>query len=413
VLSTTVADAKRAMSFLVRLLAGPWRAVLVLSLTQIIAWGAIYYTPVLMMPLIAADRGWSLSLTMGGFSLGILVAGIVSPRVGRLVDRYGGHRVMPVGSILGAVGVVAITVVTHPAAYFAVWALLGVAMAGSLYDPAFASLGRIFGAAARRPITTLTLAGAFASTVSWPTTRLLVDVAGWRATYLVYAVLLAAVAAPLHAFALPRARAEAVPARRAGEAGAPATLPPSGRTFLFLVAAFATYAFVPSGLLANLLAMFERLGLPSATAVAIGALFGPCQMTARLCELLFARNVHPLNIARLAVGLLLAAFAGMAAFGLTPVVAAGFVMLLGLCNGLITLARGTVPLALFGAAGYGRLIGRIAGPALVVQSAAPLVVAFVAERGSDRLAMAVAGAAAAVAFACFLVVRRPFTPGQG
>jgi MFS family permease len=401
------------MSRFSRLFLGPWRAVLVLSVTQIIAWGAIYYTPVLMLPLIAADRGWSLSTTMSGLSLGILVAGLVSPRVGRLVDRYGGHVVMPVGSLLGAVGLVALTVSTHPAAYFAVWAVLGVAMAGSLYDPAFASLGRIFGPTARRPITALTLAGAFASTVSWPATSFLIEAVGWRATYLVYAVLLAAVAAPLHAFALPRARAAPELAAATGATAPVATLPANGRAFLLVVAAFSLYAFVPSGLLANLLAMFERLGIDAGTAVAIGALFGPCQMAARLCEFLFARNVHPLDMARIAVALLLAAFAGMAVFGLSPVVAGAFVMLLGLCNGLITLARGTVPLALFGTSGYGRLIGRIAGPALIVQSAAPLIVAFVAERSSDPAAIAVAAALAAIAFACFLAVPRPFTPRQG
>ncbi|HET9903711.1 MAG TPA: MFS transporter [Xanthobacteraceae bacterium] len=401
------------MSDLARFLLGPWRAVLVLSLTQIVAWGAIYYTPVLMVPLIAADHGWSLSLTMSGLSVGILVAGLVSPRMGALVDRYGGHRVMPVGSLLGALGLFAITHATHPAAYFAVWAVLGVAMAGSLYDPAFASLGRIFGAAARRPITALTLAGAFASTVSWPVTRILVDTFGWRATYLAYAAVLAGIAAPLHAFLLPRTRAAAETPAPAGAPALPPKLPAQGRAFLLVVTAFAVYAFVPSGLLANLLAMFARLGLDPATAVAIGALFGPCQMAARLCELLFARNVHPLDIARLAVGCLVLAFAGLAALGLSPVVAAAFVMLLGLCNGLMTLARGTVPLALFGAAGYGRLIGRIAGPALVVQSAAPVVVAFVAEQGSDRMAMALAGLLAVIALSCFLAVPRPFTHRQG
>jgi MFS family permease len=394
---------------------GPWRAVWVLSLTQILAWGAIYYTPVLMLPLIAADRGWSLSVTMGGLSLGILVAGLVSPRVGRLVDRYGGHRVMPVGSLLGAVGLVAITQAPNPTSYFLVWAILGVAMAGSLYDPAFATLGRIFGIAARRPITTLTLAGAFASTVSWPATRFLVDAVGWRSTYLIYAALLVVVAAPLHAFALPRSRAEPEIARSdAPQTSAPERLAPRGRAFVLVVAAFSLYAFVPSGLLANLLAMFERLGLDPATAVAIGALFGPCQMAARLCELLFARNIHPLNVARIAVAFLIIAFVAMALFGLSPVVAAGFVVLLGLCNGLMTLARGTVPLSLFGASGYGRLIGRIAGPALVVQSAAPLIVAFIAERSSDRAAFAVAGALTAVSLLCFLMVPRPpFTARQG
>src|SRR5207253_3638670 len=123
-------------------------------------------------------------------------------------DRFGGHRVMPSGSLIGALGLFGLAYADHPAAYLAVWMLLGVAIAGSLYDPAFATLGRIFGAAARRPITALTLAGGFASTVSWPATQALLDALGWRGTYLVYAALLAGIAAPLHALALPRRRAE-------------------------------------------------------------------------------------------------------------------------------------------------------------------------------------------------------------
>src|SRR5262245_51948661 len=138
---------------------GPWRAVLVLGVTQILAWGSLFYPPVLTVPLIAAERGWSITFAMAGFSLALLVAGLASPRVGRLIDRHGGHRVMPVGSLLAALGLIVLVSVQHPVAYLGAWMLLGLAIAASLYDPAFATLGRIFGAAARRPITVLTLAG--------------------------------------------------------------------------------------------------------------------------------------------------------------------------------------------------------------------------------------------------------------
>src|SRR5262245_65387748 len=270
-------------------IAGPWRAVLVLGVTQILAWGAIFYPPVLTVPLIAAERGWSMTFSMGGFSLALLTAGLVSPRVGLLIDRHGGHRVMPVGALLAALGLVLIVYAEHPAVYLAVWVLLGAATAASLYDPAFATLGRIFGAAARRPITALTLAGGFASTVSWPTTHLLVDLWGVRGTYLVYALLLALVAAPLHAFALPRHRADR-DARPTGASPAPATvLPPRGWPFALVAAAFAAYAFVPSGLSAHLLAIFGRSGIDAGSVVAIGALFGPSQVLARIGELPFAR----------------------------------------------------------------------------------------------------------------------------
>ena len=154
---------------------GPWRAVPVLGVTQILSWGTIFYTPVLIVPLIAAERGWSMSFAMGGFSVGLLAAGLSAPYVGRSIDRFGGHVVMTIGSLIGALGLVLIVHAAQPLAYLAVWVVLGVAMAANLYDSAFATLGRIFGAGARSPITALTLAGGFASTVSWPTTHILLE----------------------------------------------------------------------------------------------------------------------------------------------------------------------------------------------------------------------------------------------
>ena len=394
------------MSALRDFVAGPWRAVLVLGVTQILAWGAIFYTPVLIVPLIAAERGWSITFGMAGFSLALLTAGLVSPRTGFLIDRFGGHRVMPFGSLLGALGLVGLVYADHPVAYLAVWMLLGVAISGSLYDPAFATLGRIFGAAARQPITALTLAGGFASTVSWPTTYGLLQVLGWKDTYLVYAALLAFVAAPLHAFALPRTRAVADVRPSDSAKPPPPVHAASGTIFLLLLAAFASYAFIPSGLSAHLLAIFQRAGIDPGTVVVIGALFGPSQVAARLCEFIFARNVHPLWIARFAVGLLIASFGLLWLFGFSPPVAVVFAIMFGVANGLSTIARGAVPLALFGASGYGRIIGRIAAPALVITSIAPLVVAFVAERFSDGNALSVAAGFAALSFVCFMLIRK-------
>ena len=388
---------------------GPWRAVLVLGVTQILAWGALFYPPVLTVPLIAAEHGWSMTFAMAGFSLALLVAGLVSPRIGRLIDRYGGHRIMPVGSLLAALGLVALAFVAHPIAYLAAWMLLGLAIAASLYDPAFATLGRIFGAAARRPITVLTLAGGLASTVGWPVTHVLLAAVGWRGTYLIYAAALALVAAPLHAFVLPRRRAD--PGATPDGIIVPPSpmLPARGRAFAIVAAAFAAYAFVPSGLSAHLLAIFGRAGIEPATVVTIGALFGPAQVASRVCELMFGRGVHPLMVARFAVGLLLAAFGLVALFGLSGAVAACFMVMFGTANGLITIARGTLPLALFGAAGYGALIGRIAGPFLLMQAIAPLVLAFVAERGTDPAVLAVTAGLTLIAFGCFAALRRPRT----
>ncbi|HXD45888.1 MAG TPA: MFS transporter [Pseudolabrys sp.] len=388
-------------------LTGPWRAVPVLGVTQITAWGAIFYTPVLIVPLIAADRGWSMSFAMGGFSLGLLTAGIAARYVGASIDRLGGHVTMTCGSLGGALGLVLITHATNPVAYCAVWMLLGVSMAASLYDAAFASLGRIFGMGARRPITALTLAGGFASTVSWPVTHLLIEGIGWRGCYLVYAAVLVLINAPLHAFLLPRGHAD-VDAPETAAAKKPAKLVPAkGLTFVLVASAFACYAFVPSGLSAHLLAIFQREGIDAGTAVWIGALFGPAQVLARLIEFSFGRDLHPIWVARFAFGSLLVAFAMLALTGMSVPVAAVFAVMFGGANGLVTIARGAVPLTLFGATGYGRLMGRLAGPFLLVQSASPLVMAFVVERASDAAALALAAAFAAVAFICAILIRRP------
>jgi MFS family permease len=386
---------------------GPWRAVPVLGLTQILSWGSIFYTPVLIVPLIAAERGWSMAFAMGGFSVGLLAAGLSAPYVGRSIDRFGGHVVMTVGSLIAALGLVLITQATGRLTYLAVWVVLGVAMAANLYDSAFATLGRIFGIGARAPITALTLAGGFASTVSWPATHFLIDAVGWRGTYLVYAALLACISAPLHALALPRTRFE--PEAKAASDGPPppALLPPYGLPFILVATAFATYAFVPSGLSAHLLAIFARSGIDAGTVVWIGALFGPAQVGARLIEFAFGRNLHPLWVARFALSVLLCAFTMLALLGFSVPVAAAFALMFGGANGLVTITRGAVPLALFGASGYGRLMGRLAGPFLLVQAAAPLVMAFVVDRATDPAALALAAGFAATALVCFVLIKRP------
>lgn len=387
---------------------GPWRAVSVLGLTEILSWGALFYPPVLTVPLIAADHGWSPAFAMAGFSVGLFVGGLCARYVGGAIDRFGGHVVMPAGSLIGAAGLVGLVFAPGIASYFAAWITIGIAMAASLYDPAFATLGRIFGSAARSPITVLTLAGGFASTVSWPATQFLIQAVGWRGAYLVYAALLAGLAAPLHAFALPRQHAGSAP-RNVAAAGKETKvfIPAHGFTFVLVAAGFASYAFVPSALSAQLLAIFHRFGLAPGTVVAIGMLFGPAQVLARICELSFARRLHPLWIARAAVALLVTAFVLLALLPFSATLGAVFAVMYGMANGLLTIARGTVPLALFGPAGFGRLMGRIGGPFLVVQALAPVVLTFVADRASDAIGLALVAVFAVIALICFVLIRRP------
>ncbi|HEU0085131.1 MAG TPA: MFS transporter [Bradyrhizobium sp.] len=387
---------------------GPGRAVSVLSLTQILSWGILIYPPVLIMPRLTADHGWSLAFGMAGFSIGLVTSGMLSPTIGHLIDRHGGNIVMSAGALAGALGLVLLTLAEHRAVYLACWLLLGAAMASTLYDPAFATLTRIFGISARRQITFVTFAGGFASTVGWPATQLLLEHVGWRGTYLTFAAVLAFVVAPLHAFALPRTVAIApLPAAASATVLPAAPMRPEGWPFILLAAAFALHAFILSGVTSNLLAMLQRGGMDAATAVTIGALFGPAQVAARLTDFMLAGKTHPLWIARGAVALMAFAFAMLSFAGASPVVAGLFAIAFGAANGVMTIARGALPLLMFGPAGYGRVIGRIARPALFVQALAPFVVASAFERFSDRAVLETGIVGALLALACFLAIRPP------
>lgn len=394
----------RSASWLAKL-RGPHRAVPVFGITMILTWGTLWYSAALLLPLLAQARGWSVTLVMSGISVGLLAGGFASPFIGKAIDRYGGHYVMGAGSVLGAAALAALPLVTNPVVYYLVWVALGIAMAANLYDPAFATLTRIFGADARKQITLLTLMGGFASTVSWPATHLLLGVTDWRGTYFIYAAIMALVAAPLHAFAIPRTRATAPPP--VPGAKVPAVLAAKGTVFVLVACAFATFMFAQSGMLTHMLLIYERMGVDRGTAVFIGALFGPAQVFARICELAVARHTHPLNVARFAATLLIAGFGVFAVFGIGAITAGVFVIMFGAANGLMTIARGTLPLALFGPVGFGHLVGRLAAPALAVQAAAPIAMALVIERVSDPAALALTAGFIIVAFVCFLGVKRP------
>jgi MFS family permease len=390
------------------LLFGPGRAVSVLSFTEILAWGILIYPPVLIMPRLAADHGWSLAFGMAGFSIGLVTSGMLSPTVGHLIDRRGGNIVMSLGALAGALGLVLLTVADQRPAYLACWLLIGAAMSSTLYDPAFATLTRIFGASARRQITFVTFAGGFASTVGWPATLFLLEHLGWRGTYLTFAAVLACVVAPLNAFALPRMVAVAPLPAVSGSTALPVTpMRPEGWPFILLVAAFALHFFILSGVTSNLLAMLQRGGMDAATVVAVGALFGPAQVAARLLDFLTAGRTHPLWIARGAVTLVAFAFAVLAFAGASPLVAALFAIAFGAANGVMTVARGALPLLMFGSTGYGRVIGRIARPGLFVQALAPFVVASAVERFSDRVVLEMGIVGALLALGCFLAIRAP------
>lgn len=396
------------MSFVRTILTGPTRAITVLSVTQIIGWGVLYYPPALAGPLISAEYGWPFALVMCGFSIGLAISGLGSPFACGRIDGRGGNLVMSIGALIGACGLVGIAFAPHPAVYLLAWVLIGCAMASILYEPAFATLTYNYGAIARRPITIVTFAGGLASTIFWPLTQVLIDTIGWRGAHLVFAALLAFVVAPLHAFALPREQVHERVTVQATAAPEPKSyLPPSGWPFILIAAGFAVHAFVMSGVAAHLLGMLQRAGISATEAVIVGALIGPAQVVSRFMDFATKGKAHPLWIARGGMVLMTFAFVLLLLSGMSFAAAILFAILYGAANGVMTIARGALTLVLFGPTGYGRVLGRIARPVQVLQATAPFAVAFLIQLSSDNAMLALSALGTLLALVCFMVLKRP------
>lgn len=342
-----------------------------LGVVQILAWGSSYYLLSVLAAPIAAETGWPLAWIIGGLSCGLLAAGIASPRVGLMIARHGGRPVLAGSAVLLATGLTILGLSQSLPVFLAGWLALGLGMGAGLYDPAFATLGRLYGAQARSAITVLTLWGGFASTVSWPFSAFLVDHFGWRWTCFSYAALQIAVSLPLILAVLPKA-STAMPGHaepKAGPPPRPALLPGERRAF-FVLAGLLTLAGTATTLVSvHLITLLQDRGVALGAAVALGALIGPAQVGARLVEMTGRGRHHPLWTLTAAVGLVLAGIVLLAA---GPAMAALALLLYGAGNGVYSIARGTVPLALFGPERYPALAGRLARPALLAQAAAPI-----------------------------------------
>jgi MFS family permease len=353
--------------------AGYRRTITVLGVGQIFAWGSSYYLPAVLAKPIADDTGLPLTWVVGGLSLGLLAAGLVSPWVGRTVARRGGRPILAASSILLAAGLGILSVAQTLPVYFVAWLTLGLGMGAGLYDPAFATLGRLYGDAARPAITALTLFGGFASTVCWPLSALLVTHLGWRGACLSYAGFHLAVLLPAYLHTLPReAGREGAPVISKGTSESePASSVSPTRFLIGLLAITITISSMISTLLSvHLLVILQSRGIDLAAAVALGALVGPSQVGARTIEFFIARYHHP--IWTKIVSTLTVAIGVTALWTSLPSLVLPLVFY-GAGIGLESIARGTLPLALFGGQKYAVVMGRLAMPSLIVQAAAPSI----------------------------------------
>lgn len=362
-------------------------AVCTVGMSQIMSWGTTLYLLGVMGQPIATETGWSRTAVFGGLTLGLIVSGFTSTWIGRLIDRIGARIVMTAGALLAALGLFLLSLSHDPYSYFAIWALLGLAMRMTLYDAAFAAMVQVTPAKGRRAISYLTLFGGFASTVFWPIAYWLEGSLGWRATVVVFALVNLLLVAPLNWFGLARREAAvpqpATPAAGAAKPGVPATvaLTPGERRVaivLFMIVMSAT-AFV-FGVIANHLpGLMTANGIALGAAVALASMKGFAQVGGRVWEIVFASHLSPLTVGRIAIGLMPVSFLILMATGSSFTIAVIFILVLGASNGLITIVRGAVPLHLFGAEGYGAILGLLATPYLILNAVAPTAYALIIE----------------------------------
>ena len=367
-------------------------AVNALGITQITAWGTSFYCLGVLAKPIVADTGWPLTTVFLGFSVALLVMGFISTWVGRLIDRLGARAVMCVGTIIVSVGLVALSQVRDPASYLLVWAIIGIGMRCCLYDAAFAALVQVTASRGRTAISYLTLYGAYASTVFWVIGYYLNEAYGWRGTLVAFAAINLAICLPLNWFGLahrdpPEDRAAPVTTATPSRDG-PVL---EGRMRLIGIFLFALImslnGFVFGIISIQLVPLLEAAGLAGATAVWVASLKGHGQFAGRVVEIFFGRNLKAMTIARIAIGVVPASLVllFLARGELSQLVA--FTLLLGAAQGVITIVRGAVPLALFGVEGYGAVLGVIATPILLVNAFSPAIFALLVDQFGWRTSL--------------------------
>lgn len=387
--------------------AGRTGVVIALGSAQTLAWASSYYLPAMLAVPMARDLGVGVPTVFAAFSTALIVSALLGPYAGRSIDRWGGRPVLMATNGVFALGLCALGLAQGPAGLFAAWLVLGIGMGSGLYEAGFAALVRLYGRDSRNVITGITLIAGFASTVGWPLTTLLETQVGWRGACFAWAALHLLVGLPLNA-SLPKATAEAhaEPVATAAAQARSASLSPRRleRAGWVLAFVFAVTWFVSTAMAAHLPRLLQLGGASLGAAVAIGALVGPAQVGGRLLEFGVLRRIHPLLSARLAalmhpVGAVLLALLG------APL-AALFAILHGAGNGILTIAKGTLPLVLFGPQAYGERQGLLMVPARIAQALSPWVFGVCLDRWGAS-ALWLSAALGLSAFAALLLLPRP------
>jgi predicted MFS family arabinose efflux permease len=377
--------------------------ILALGTTQTLAWASSYYLPAILADPIARDLGVSSNWIFAAFSASLVISALLGPRIGRQIDLVGGRQVLSLSNLTLAAGLALLGITSSIPMLIVAWLLLGIGMGLGLYDAAFAALGRIYGNAARGAITGITLLAGFASTVGWPLTAWGLDSIGWRNTCFAWAAAHILIGLPINLLMLPAVKGAKAPVEKPIKPHIPID-----RTMILLAFAFAAAWSVTGAMAAHLPRILEAAGATSRQAVTAGALIGPAQVIARIVEASFLSRYHPVVSTRLAclmhpIGAAILALAGGGAAGV-------FAIFHGAGNGILTIARGTLPLAIFGPENYGYRLGIVGAPARMAQAAAPLAFGLLIDTMGARILIVSSALSLAALAALCLLRQKPAAP---
>jgi predicted MFS family arabinose efflux permease len=377
--------------------------VVVLGTTQTLAWASSYYLPAILADRIALDLGISSTWFFAAFSGALVISAMVGPWAGRTVDAIGGREVLAGSNVVIAAGLATLAFAHSEGMLWFAWLILGLGMGVGLYDTAFATLGRIYGTDARSAITGITLIAGFASTVGWPLTAWGASELGWRETCLAWSAAHLVLGLPLNFFLLPKPSNIVASAESDGKPDVHLD-----RRMIVLGLAFAASWMVVAAMAVHLPRLLEAAGATTVEAVAAGALIGPAQVGARLLEASLLKRFHPMISARLSVALHPIGAGILALFG-AGAASSAFTVLHGAGSGILTIARGTVPLAMFGPENYGYRLGVLGAPSRIAMAAAPLLFGVLIERyGAGVLVFSSGLSIAALAGLCALrIIKTP------
>lgn len=380
-----------------------------LAATRIIGWGSTYYAPSVLVGPMGRELGVGVETVFAGITILLVTGALVAPALGRQMDREGTRRAMCVGAVICALGVGLLGIAQGPVSYLACWFVIGIGHAMTLANVGSVTIAQLMGSRTRRVIGLMMLVTGLASSIFWPLTAALNEAFGWRTVWLIFAAIQLVVVLPIHA-AIPPYHGGPAPAA-AAETASPAEegrVPPPRRRFAFtLVAlAFAASGLVSWGLPLHLIALLRNSGLGEAEAVWVAALIGPATLLARLVD---ATMGERLPVERVALAGLLLGPLSCLAMAFAPVsvaTAAGFVVVLSAALGVISVARATLPLALFGRRGFGSMMGRLTVPQNLAFAAAPLLFAVLVARFGTSGTLAIAAAIQLIGFAAMLLLIR-------